>query len=282
MSGCIQAAAADINNETIVFLRNAIALLILTPLVWQQSRRHVDPKPTNTQRYSLLATRRIGMHLLRGVFGLAAMYAFFYTIPRLSLPEAVLLTYSAPLFLPFIGALWLQEKLSLWTILAACIGFVGIIIIQQPDAHRLGDAWQDATLIGVLAGFLAACAMATIRKMSNTEPTFRIVFWFALFSTLVSSIPMIWNWQTPQPDTILILIGVGIFATAGQLLITRGYQLAPASKVGVFTYTVVVFATLYAVIAGQNLPGWHFWLGCCLVTFAGGLIMATRQTSKNH
>lgn len=284
MSVCIKLAANQINLPTIVFLRNGLALLILLPLIWQYSARHAD-RYRNIRLYSMLpqhhllrfmASNRMSLHIARAVIGLTAMYGFFYTIPKLSLPEAMLLTYSAPLFLPFIGAIWLKEKLLISTIIAAIIGFIGIAVILQPSADLLHNFYHNAAVIGVLAGLLAAIAMACIRKMSDTEPTLRVVLWFVLFSTAASAVPMLWSWQTPTILSWACMAGCAIFATLGQLLITRGYHLAPASRVGVFSYATVLFATAYAALLGSSLPPTIFWVGFALVVIAGGLIMLSK------
>lgn len=271
MSACIQLAAESLNNATIVFLRNALALVILLPIVMLAAKRRQQPLR------QFLATQRPSLHLMRGAIGLIAMYGFFYTIPRLSLPEAMLLTYSAPLFLPFIGAVWLQERLQVMTLAAACIGFVGIAVILQPDERLLMDVLDNAALLGLVAGFLAAVAMATIRKMANTEPMLRIVAWFLFFSTAVSAVPMLWAWSPPTVNGWLFMLATAGLASLGQLLITRGYQLAPAGRVSIFSYSTVVFAALYAAVLGRSLPGLWFWLGFGLVLLAGVLIMLVRE-----
>jgi len=56
------------------------------------------------------------------------------------------------------------------------------------------------------------------------------------------------------------------FATAGQLLMTRAYGLAPAAQVGPFTYVSVVFASLY---------GWLFWDELLdMLTIGGAILIA--------
>ena len=87
MGALIKNLSATLPNEMLVFFRSLIGLLVLTPWLL-----HRGP--------SYFATRRLGAHLLRALTGLAAMYCFFYALGRLPLAEAVLLNYSAPLFIP--------------------------------------------------------------------------------------------------------------------------------------------------------------------------------------
>lgn len=82
---------------------------------------------------------------------------------------------------------------------------------------------------------MAAFAFVTVRKLSATEPALRIVSYFAIVGLFVSAVPLIWAWQTPTLNQYLMLMGVGLTTTIGQLLLTRGSQNAPAASVGIFT-----------------------------------------------
>ncbi|MDB5969007.1 MAG: Permease of the drug/metabolite transporter superfamily [Hydrocarboniphaga sp.] len=246
---CIKAAAVWANNEQIVFFRSLINFLVLLP--WA----------LNTGR-SGLATQRLGGHLWRSGLGLAAMYCFFYAIPRLPLAEAMLLNYSSPLYLPFAAWLWIREKPSSSALLASLLGLAGIALIVKPGAGGLAST---AALVGWLSGLLAATAMVSIRRISDTEPTLRIVFYFAACSSALSLMPMLWFW-TPLPRAAwLPLLGAGLAATAGQLALTRAYSLAAAALVGPFTYTCVLFSALLAwIVWGESLDR---------LSIAGGLVV---------
>ena len=60
---------------------------------------------------------------------------------------------------------------------------MGVILVLKPGR----GLFQAAALVGLCAGLLAAIAQTGIRRMTSTEPTTRIIFYFSLFSTLVSS-----------------------------------------------------------------------------------------------
>ncbi|MCO6062342.1 EamA/RhaT family transporter, partial [Pseudomonas sp. MOB-449] len=86
---------------------------------------------------------------------------------------------------------WLKEPLTRRMLLATAIGFAGVLLVAKPS----GAVVSGIALIGILASVMAACAFVSIREMSNTEPAFLIVFYFALFSALVSAVPLLWAWQ---------------------------------------------------------------------------------------
>src|SRR5690349_17761617 len=98
MGAFIKLASRELSNEMVVFFRNLFGLCLLAP--WLLLRSGVAG----------LRTQRLPGHLLRAAFGLTSMYCFFYGIAHLPLAEAMLLTYSMPLFIPFIAWIWLGER----------------------------------------------------------------------------------------------------------------------------------------------------------------------------
>lgn len=159
----IKLVSASLPNESIVFFRNLFGLMILTPLLIRSS-----PK--------ILQTDRLHLHLIRSGFGIGAMYCFFYALGHISLGDSMLIKSTIPLIIPFISAFWLQESISYRIILAGILGFIGVFLILEPN----GDTnW--ASLVALASSLMAAMAFVTVRKLSATEPTLRIVSYFAIF-----------------------------------------------------------------------------------------------------
>jgi len=251
--------STDLPNPMLVFFRNLAGLTVLLPLLLRPGRLS-------------LASSVPGLHLLRGMAGLAAMYCFFYAIAHLPLANAMLLKLSAPLFIPLVAWLWLDEAVTWQVAIAVTIGFVGVGIIVAPDLQDMAPV----ALVALLGGLFAAVAKVTVRRLSATEPARRTVFHFALLGTLMSALPLPWLWQSPAPAHWPWLAAIGLLATLAQLLLTRGFALAHAGRMGVFAYFSVVFA------AGW---GWYLWqeplstttlVGSLLVA-AAGLLAGARQ-----
>jgi drug/metabolite transporter (DMT)-like permease len=234
---CIKSAAEHSPNAVVVFIRCAVSLLVLMPWILRRGS-------------SSVRTQRLGGHLWRASFGVLAMYTFFYAIGRLPLAEAMLLTYSTPLWVPFIAWAWIGERPPLVVLPAALLGLLGIALIVKPTQLSFAGSAGLASLVGLSSGVLAGCAMVSIRRISDTEPAPRIVFYFALLATLISAVPLLWHWETPSARDFALLVAAGIFATVGQLHLTQAYSWAPAARVGPFTYVAVPFSAVLA---------WWFW-----------------------
>ncbi len=254
----VKEVSATVSTEMVVFFRSALALVPLLPFFFRAGRRG-------------LATQCFRLHLVRALAGLAAMYCFFYAIARLHLAEAVVLNYSAPLFIPFVAHFWLKERVPGTVGWAAAIGFAGIVLILKPGLGLV----SPAAIVGLVGGVLAALAFVGIRRLAETEPTTRIVFYFSTVSTVVSAVPLLAIWQTPPASAWGLLLLIGLFASAGQMAMTHAYAYAPAARIGPFSYATVVFAALLGWALWTEVPDALSFGGAALVCVAG--VLATRR-----
>lgn len=253
MAAVIKAMAPVLPTEMTVFFRNFFGLLAILPLVLREG--------------VALRTENMRWHVTRGVFGLIAMYCFFYTLGSMPLGDAVLLNYTAPLFTPLIALLWLREAVPVAVRIAIGVGFIGVVLILKPG-H---DLFTPVALIGLVSGLFAAFAMTSIRRMAQTESALRIVFYFALVGTLLSAIPLLWHWQAMTWAAALPLFSIGILASIGQLFLTKAYMGAPAARVGALTYLTVVIAALYGWLFWSEAPDIFSLVGAVLVFIGGAL-----------
>ncbi len=247
MAALIKYLAQDVPQEMLVFSRNLFGLLALLPIVLHQGVGN-------------LKTNRLRVHFQRALVGLVAMYGYFYVIAHLPLAEAVLVKLTAPFFLPIIGFFWLKERINLRTVLAILLGFVGVIFVLRPGT----ETFQPVALLGIAAAAMAAMAKVTIRDMADTEPTYRVVFYFGLIGTGVSAIPLLWGWQPLPSHAWIWLVAIGLTGTVGQLLMTYAYQIANPGQVGPYTYASVIYAALI---------GWAFWNEALLITTLIGSVL---------
>lgn len=262
MVALIKQIANDVPQTDIVFFRNLFGLLALIPVIYHH-------------RIDSLKTHRLGMHAFRAGIGLSGMYLYFYVIGQMPLAEAILVKLTVPFILPLITWAWLGEKITTRTAWSILVGFFGVMFVLRPGT----DTFQPVALLGLLAAFFQGEAKVSIRKMSDTEPGHRIVFYFGLIATVVSAIPFLWSPSLPTGSTLYYLIAIGITATIGQLCMTHAYKVANPGQIGPYTYSCVIYAALI---------GWFFWGETLLITtligsaliIVAGLINLKRMAPK--
>lgn len=259
MGAGVKMVTAELPSEMAVFMRNAVGLLLMTPLVWRGSP-------------GLLRTGIFHIHLLRALAGVSAMYCFFYALAHLHLADGMLLKMTAPLFMPLIAWAWLGESLRRIILLAVAVGFAGVILVLNPEGE-----FNRVALVGLMGGVLASLAKVSLRRLGRSEPSVRVVFYFALLSTLVSAIPMLWHWRQPDAAQWGLFALVGLAGTLGQLLLTRGYAVAAAASVSPFTYSSVLFGAAYGYLFWGETLSLQFVAGALLIFLAGVLALGSRE-----
>lgn len=259
MGASVKLVSVELSVAVVVFFRSLFGLMAALPVAGRQAWRRGP------------ARAPASLHLTRALTGIAAMASYFYAISALPLADAVLLSFSAPLFIPWMARLWLGEAVPRGVAWAALLGFAGIALILNPGS----GVFRVDALAGVAAGGFAAIAMTSVRRLTFQESAGRIVAIYSLLCTLFAAVPLVWFWQTPPPASWPILVAMGLFATGGQLLLTRGYALAPAARVGPFSYLAVIFAALFGWAIWDELPGPLSLVGAALVCIAG--ILAIRR-----
>lgn len=251
MGVLIRLASHTVDNASIVFFRNATGLLLLTPvLVWRGT--------------ATFKTSRLWMHIWRSVVGLIAMYGFFYAIAHLKLSNAMVFTYSSPIFIPLIAWLFLKEKMTPLMAAAALLGLVGVIMVAKPDQ----GLFNVLSGIGLVSSFLAAMAFVTVRALTDTEPAIRIVFYFCLIGTGLSAIPMMWLWRSYSVDELLLLCGAGVLATLSQICLSKAYSFAPAGQIGPANYLAIIFAGIWAATLWHEYPDGISIIGMTIILLA--------------
>ena len=261
MGMLVKLLGPEMPSHQIVFYRNILAAIIIFPMLMRGSGLRE------------FKTQRINMHLLRSTSGVLAMFCFFYALANIELADAMLLKLTGPLFIPIIAIFWIKEHVSLQTVGGIVVGFVGVVVFLNPA----GDI-QLAALVGLIGGALAAFAKVNIRKMSDTEPTTRIIFYFALFGALISAVPALaTELHNPTMRQWGYLILLGAVGTCGQFCLTQAYRLAPASQVGPFTYSSLLWASIVGWLFWSEIPSLQTLLGGALIISAGIILLYRKK-----
>ena len=263
MGVLIRLASHTVDNYAIVFFRNLTGLLLLTPFLLVRGG------------FSSLKTGKLWMHGWRAVVGVIAMYGFFYAIAHLKLSNAMVFTYSSPVFIPLVAWLFLKERVTPMMLAAAGLGLAGVLLVAKPDSGM----FNFLSLVGLISSFLAAMAFVTVRALTATEPATRIVFYFCLIATLISAVPMFWMCRAYNSHEMLLLCGAGILATLSQICLSKAYSFAPAGQIGPANYLAIIFAGIWAATLWHEYPDTLSIIGMTIILMA--LILCTPMFNRS-
>lgn len=246
-------ASQHVPIGTIVFFQNFISLLLFLPWVLREG-------------VSGVKTTRVSLHIVRALAGLLSQALMFVAVKKMPLMDAVLLSNSAPLFIPLMSWAWMKEKITGAVWISLIVGFLGVILILKPSAALVSN---PVALIALIAAVCSALALVTVNRLSTTDTTERILFYYFLISSIAAAPLAATEWRSRSAREWLYLLGIGIFMAAAQLLIILAYRHASAGRIAPFNYSVVVFSGLIGWAVWKNAPDMLSFLGIVLVTLGG-------------
>ena len=258
-NGMIRVASADIHTFEIVFFRNLFGLLAMLPLLGGVG-------------LGMFRARNPGRLMLMSTWHLASMVCYFLALVYLPLAEVIALGFSKPLFVTVGAALILHEivRARRWT--AVGLGFVGVLIVLRPGAEALSP-YAALVLLGALLG---AATSLLIKRLTAIEGVSTIVWYQALFATVLALPLCVIYWRTPDATAWLLLFGIGALGTFSWLSMTRAFFLVDASAAEPFEFLRLPFAALVAYLWFAEVPSVWTWIGGAVI-FGATAYIAQRE-----
>lgn len=252
--------AGDIPSTQKVLFRNLFSAIITFVVITKNKGSYVGKR----ENRKLL--------LLRSSFGTIGMVLYFYSVQNLVSSDANALNKLSTFFLLLFSFIFLKEKVSFNKIIAVIIAFTGALFIIKPSFNI-----DPAYFTSILGATAAGAAYTVLRALGKKEEFYTIVFFFSLFSTLVLTPFVVFNYVPMTLSQFGFLVLTGIFATVGQFGTTLAYKFAPASEVSIFNFANVIFVTLLAIPFLQEFPDIYSLLGYIIIFIASFYMFKTKK-----
>jgi drug/metabolite transporter (DMT)-like permease len=255
----------------IVFFRSAFAILpVLVIYAWR-----------NELAAAVRTVRPLGQ-IGRGLISICGMFCNFAALARLPIVDATAISFVSPLITVAMSALFLKERVRIYRWLAVIAGFVGILVMLGPHFDLSAHAGAAGTTLGLAfaigGAFCNAGSVIQTRRLTETETTSSIVFYFSLICALAGLATWPLGWLVPTWIELAALVTVGLCGGLAHILLTESYRLAPASVVAPFDYTAMVWAFLLGYFFFNELPTIYVFIGAGIIAGAGlFLIWRERQ-----
>lgn len=234
----------------IAFYRNLIASLPFLVLIFVFGRREI-----------LVLRSKPILVGVRAAVGTLSLVTTFYAYSLMPMADTTALLFTASLFIPILGIIFLKENVGPYRWAAVATGFIGVIIMTQPT----GDVYALGIMVALGAAALHATLQIILRYLGRYESPETISFYFFVVGTFLTALPLPFIAVRPTLAEVPLLIGVGLSGTAAQWLLSISFRNARAAIVTVFNYSSIVWATLF---------GWMIWNEWPLpAVMAGGAIV---------
>jgi S-adenosylmethionine uptake transporter len=264
MQAIVKAEGETYPAVQLVFLRSLVGFISVAPLVWRHRRKLT----------SLSNTRG---HLVRVAFNSAALTLNFAAFAALPLALVTAIGFTRPLVLLVMAAIMLEERVSRTRFVFTALGFLGVIVMLQPDAIP----WN----MGILAAFgsvlFGSLAVVQTRRLAG-ESTVILMLFYTVGLTLLTSIPAAVVWVPIPWSEAPNIILVGVLAQLGQYCWLQAYQKQEARLLAPIGYLSILFSGFAGWLFFGEIPSVSLCIGAAIVVLTTVLGTPAERWLKNR
>ena len=257
----------------VIFFRAFFALVPLFALSWFTS-----------SPWQVVHTSRPLFHLLRSTVGVASMFLNFAALARLPLADITAFSFVAPIFAVILAALFLHEQVGAYRWAAVVAGFAGVLLMIEPHGgllHLAAAGFSSGASLALLGALCSAQVVIFIRRMSATERSETIVFYFMLTCAVTGALTMLWDYASLSWGAVAWLVLCGILGGIGQICMTYSYRFAEPSLLAPFDYAAMVWAVTLGYFVLGEVPKPLVLVGAGVV-IAAGIFIVWRERSLHR
>lgn len=221
-----------------------------------------------------LTLSKIKDHFPNAVSTIIGTFLILHALMIGELNQVVALSFSVVFFVGILSYVMLREKIELHRWVATVIGFLGVVIIINPNAA----IFNYASFVTLLYCPFDAYGMIRGKQLSKQYETSEILFWNLLFCTIISSIglgtsmvleitPSAWVNPTPRDFILFIVTGLGSIFAYG--LVINAYSRACASIIGPMIYSSMIWSLIFAYLALGEIPSRQLLMGSLIIILSG-------------
>lgn len=246
---------------------------------WARYAFHVLPMVLilNVRFLAILKTGHPGLQIGRSILVLLVTVFYIIGLQTVPLADFAALLALTPVLVTVLSIPILKEKVGPRRWVGVFVAFAGAVIVLRP-----GMGVMDTAALIVLAGAITnAFFNVTTRFVSRTDSTMTSLAYSAVVGLVVLSLVLPFVWTTPASAQDWALhIGVGVFGALAHLFVIQAYTAANAATVAPFTYTNLIWATVWGYLLFGHLPDAWTITGAGTIV-AGGLYVLHRARLRS-
>jgi len=218
---------------------------------------------------------------LRSLIGSSAMLATFYALTELPISDVAVITETRPIWVAIVAGYLLGESTGKKIWLSIIFGMIGVVMVEHP---RIVEK-DFAGLLALYAAFGGAVVMICLRKLKHTDPRI-IVTHFSGTATIITALAIIFfrgeidTTAISSYSVIVMLLGVGIFGTIGQLAMTKAFSIGEAPSVASAGLVKVGFSAGYDMIIWKHVFELPTIIGMALILGSTAWLFSRKTSEK--
>jgi drug/metabolite transporter (DMT)-like permease len=182
-----------------------------------------------SRRLGEIRRGRLKQHFFRNLFHFTGQNLWFFALASIPLAQVFALEFTTPIWVIILSFAFLGERLTGSRILAAALGFLGILVVARPDFGALEPGLVTAAIAAV---FFAATIIMT-KALTRHESIVSILFWLTGFQLCFGIVALLLQGSVTWPTlaTLPWLLMIGATGLMAHFCLTTALSLAPASFV---------------------------------------------------
>ncbi len=202
----------------------------------------------------------------RGVLIAIMALLFYWSLTKLTLAEAITISFIAPLLVPPMASAFLGERLQGRYLLAGLLGFAGVIVTVQGAPVFGGD--RLLALGAVLAAAVAyAASLVLLRARAGTDGSTITTLFGAIVPAILLS-PLAIGQPLPDTHSLIWCVVMGLLGNIGIQFIARAYAAAEAQVLAVMEFTALPWAALLGWLVFSEPVRIQVWIGGAIIAIA--------------
>ena len=228
------------------------------------------------------ATRRIreiarGWVAVRAVVDAIATMLFLVSLFHLPLANATAINMASPLIITVLAAVFLGERLGASRWMAVGIGFLGVLLIIQPQA----EGFNDYALVCLLSTVLLSVRDIVTRRVHAGVPSILVTLSNTVAVTLLAGgLSLFEGWRAFTAFEMGLLAVVAVFLSTAYYLIVISTRRGDLSLIAPFRYTAILFATVAGFVIWGDTPNALAWCGIALVIASGIYVLRVSRRAR--
>ncbi|QTN18353.1 DMT family transporter [Brevundimonas sp. AJA228-03] len=267
MTTLVKHLSGDYPSHVQNFYRQTGSLIVAVPFMLR-SPRSVLFVPRST----------IPALFLRALLATIGMILLLYTYEALPMAEANALSFTRPLWVVLLAALFLREMIGPGQIVAVALGFVGVVIIMRPWGAELAIGWPH--LAALASALCLAGTITGVKSLTRNLSASSILVWSSIIGEILALPFALADWRWPSPGDVIPLFLIGLLSAANQLLFIKGMAVGEAAILAPIDYARLVLSVIAGLIVFGEWPDTFTWLGAGVIVISTLYITVREIRSK--